>query len=446
MDYRCHGRLRAEIICPPIQQSPNPAFVMTQLPSRLFVELRESVSMALNAITVHKLRSTLTLLGVLIGVFSIIVVMTAMRVLERSVESNLSQLGGQTFAIQKWPEVQFGDRSDWEKYWRRKDITLEQEQTVEEKATLAAAVGTEGSFWGGQIQTRYAKTAPTVQMFGETPGSFLAHNWTIEDGRILVDSDVDGTRDVCVLGNALAKTVFPFGSALGQELKINGINYTVIGVLASKGAALGGSQDNFVIVPITTALDRYGLPWTGLTILVQARNSAVYADCEDQVRGILRAARKVRPGVPDDFELFSNDSLIEQFNTFTRAVRVGVMVVSSIALIAAGVGIMNIMLVSVTERTREIGVRRAIGAKKRNIMTQFIVEAIVLCEVGGVIGVVLGILGGNILAWYMKVPPAVPVDWIVLGLLICSIVGVVFGTYPAFKAANLDPIDSLRYE
>ena len=157
-------------------------------------------------------------------------------------------------------------------------------------------------------------------------------------------------------------------------------------------------------------------------------------------------SRKVPPGAPDDFELFSNDSLIEQFNAFTRAVRIGVAVVSSIALIAAGIGIMNIMLVSVTERTREIGVRRAIGAKKRNIMTQFIMEAIVLCEVGGVIGVVLGILGGNALAWYMKVPPAIPVDWIVLGLLICSVVGIVFGTYPAYKAANLDPIDSLRYE
>ena len=126
--------------------------------------------------------------------------------------------------------------------------------------------------------------------------------------------------------------------------------------------------------------------------------------------------------------------------------RIGVTVVSSIALIAAGIGIMNIMLVSVTERTREIGVRRAIGAKKRNIMAQFIMEAIVLCELGGVIGVVLGILGGNVLAWFMKVPPVIPVDWIVLGLLICSIVGVVFGTYPAYKAANLDPIESLRYE
>jgi putative ABC transport system permease protein len=164
------------------------------------------------------------------------------------------------------------------------------------------------------------------------------------------------------------------------------------------------------------------------------------------VRGALRALRKVPPGAPDDFELFSNNSLIEQFDSFTRAVRVGVTIISSIALLAAGIGIMNIMLVSVTERTREIGVRRAIGAKRRNIMTQFIMEAIVLCEVGGVFGVILGVIGGNTLAWFMKVPPAIPVDWIVLGLLICSVVGIVFGTYPAWKAANLDPIESLRYE
>jgi putative ABC transport system permease protein len=150
--------------------------------------------------------------------------------------------------------------------------------------------------------------------------------------------------------------------------------------------------------------------------------------------------------VEDDFEISSNDSMIEQFKTFTRSVRIGVAVVSSIALLAAGIGIMNIMLVSVTERTREIGIRRAIGAKKHNIMMQFIMEAVVLCEVGGAAGVVLGILGGNLLALFLKLPPVVPVDWVLLGLAICSVVGVVFGTYPAWKAANLDPIDSLRYE
>ena len=412
----------------------------------LLGELHESFSMAMNALAAHKLRSTLTLLGVLIGVFSIIVVMTAMRVLKRTTESSLSQLGSQTFAIRRWPGAQFGDNSDWEKYWRRKNVTLTQGQQVAEKATLAANVGVEGNFWRGQVQTRYAQTPPSAGLFGETAASFPARNWDLDEGRAITENDVDDARDVCVLGSALARTVFPFGSAMGEEIKINGYKYAVVGVLAPKGGSLGGNQDNFAIIPITTALNRYGRWWNDLTILVQARDAASYDDCIEQVRGILRAARKVLPGQPDDFELFSNNSLIEQFNTFTRAVRVGVAVVSSIALIAAGIGIMNIMLVSVTERTREIGVRRAVGAKKRNIMTQFIMEAIVLCEVGGVMGVGLGILGGNSLAWYMKVPPAIPIDWIVLGLVICSIVGIVFGTYPAWKAANLDPIESLRYE
>ncbi|HMP83351.1 MAG TPA: ABC transporter permease [Verrucomicrobiota bacterium] len=412
----------------------------------LLGELRESLAMAFNAMLAHKLRSSLTVLGVLIGVFSIIVVMTAMRVLKSNIETEMSQLGSRTFAIQKWPAVQFSGPADREKYWRRKNISLAHGQRVQEKATLAESIGIEGNFWGGQIESRFEKTPPTVQLLGETPGSFPARNWTIADGRALSDSDVDNARDVCVLGSALAKTVFPFGSAVGERLKINGINYTVIGVLAPKGGSLNEQQDTFAIVPITTALNRFGRWWRSLTILVQARDAESYEDCVEQVRGILRVVRKVPPGVEDDFELFSNDSLIAQFNSFTIAIRVGVMVVSSIALLAAGIGIMNIMLVSVTERTREIGIRRAIGAKKRHIMTQFITEAVTLCQVGGAIGVLLGILGGNAVAFLLKVPPVVPFDWIVIGLVICSIVGIVFGTYPAYKAANLDPIESLRYE
>jgi putative ABC transport system permease protein len=412
----------------------------------LLAEIRESFSMAMNALVAHKLRSALTLLGVLIGVFSIIVVMTAMRVLKRNIETELSQLGGQTFAVQRWPAIYIGGPEGAEKYWRRNYITLGQARRVQEKATLASSVGIERNFWGGQVETRYQKTPPNVQLLGESPGSFPARNWTVAEGRALTEPDVDNIRDVCVLGSALAKTVFPFGSPVGEHLKINGINYTVVGVLEPKGGSLGGEQDNFAVVPITTGLSRFGRWSSSLMILVQARDAESYDDTVEQVRGILRVIRKVPPGVEDDFEIFSNDSIITQFNSFTFAVRIGVAVVSSIALLAAGIGIMNIMLVSVTERTREIGIRRAIGAKKRNIMTQFIMEAVVLCEVGGVIGVVLGILGGNALAWYMETPPAIPVDWIMLGLVICSLVGIVFGTYPAYKAANLDPIESLRYE
>ena len=412
-----------------------------------FGEAQENFFMAMSALAAHKLRSALTLLGVLVGVFSIIVVMTAMRVMQNDINNHLSSLGGQTFMIRKWPALYFGGSAgDLEKYWRRKDLTVLQGERLAAKVVLPLNIGMETSFWAGEIHTRYQKSAPTVQMFGETPGSFPAHNWNLAEGRLLFDSDVDSTRDVCVLGSSLATNIFPNCSPVGERLKIDGINYTVVGVLEPKGGALGGDQDNFAVVPLTTGLNRYGRWNRSLTFLVQARDQADYADTVEEVRGNLRAIRKVPPGGDDDFEIASNDSMIQQFDTFTRAVRIGVAVVSSIALLAAGIGIMNIMLVSVTERTREIGIRRAIGAKKRNIMTQFIMEAVVLCELGGVVGVGLGILGGNATAYFLKLAPVVPVDWIFIGLGICSLVGIIFGTYPAWKAANLDPIDSLRYE
>jgi putative ABC transport system permease protein len=412
----------------------------------LLAEFRESFHMAIGAVAAHKLRSTLTLLGVLVGVFSIIVVMTAMRVMQSYVESELSQLGDQTFMVRKYPMILFNRPEGLEKLRRRKNITLQEGLRLQESVTLARAVGVEADFWAGQVETRYKRTAPDVRLSGETPGSLPAHNWIVQDGRGLADADVEGARDVCVLGNSLAKTIFPTGSAVGEPVKINGVNYTVVGVLQAKGGSLGGNQDKFVVIPITTGLNRFGYVWRSLTILVQARDRASYDACVEEARGLLRIIRKTPPTEPDSFEIASNDSLIAQFNAFTLTVRVGVAVVSSIALLAAGIGIMNIMLVSVTERTREIGIRRAVGAKRRNIMTQFIVEAIVLCEIGGVVGVLCGILGGNATAYFFKLEPVIPFDWIGLGLLICSVVGVVFGTYPAYKAANLDPIESLRYE
>lgn len=414
--------------------------------ARLGVELRESFWMALNALAIHKLRSGLTLLGVLVGVFSIILVMTAVRVLQKNIETELSQLGANTFAVQKWPAAYFGGPEGMERFWRRKSLNIQQGLQVKERATLALHVGFETELWSGEMQSRFAKTPPTARLRGNSPGAFPAKNWVVQEGREITEADVDAYHDVCVLGSALASTLFPHGSALGDRVKINGINYTVVGVLESKGALLGGEQDNFAVIPITTGLNRFGRIWRSVTILVQARDQAVHADAMEQVRGILRAVRKVPPGDEDDFEIFSNDSLINQFQAFTLAVRIGVAVVSSIALVAAGVGIMNIMLVSVTERTREIGIRRAVGAKKRHIVAQFIMEAVVLSEMGGVLGVLLGIIGGNTAAYLLKVPPAIPLDWAAFGLLICSAVGIAFGTYPAIKAANLDPIESLRYE
>lgn len=409
-------------------------------------EIRESFRSALGALAAHKLRSALTLIGVLVGVFSIIVVMTAMRVMQNNIEGELGQLGANTFSITKYPVIHVHGRDGWERIWRRKNITWQQIEALKARLPPSINIAVEAQLSRDAVSARGVETNPDVGFIGASPEAFPARNWIIEHGRAIMASDVDSVRSVCVLGGSLAKKVFPHSSPLNEKVKFRGINYTVVGVLEPRGTSFGGDQDNFLVVPISTGLNRYGSHWRSLNILIQAPSQTEFEDTIEQARGALRAIRKVPPQEEDDFELFTNASLIEQFRSITFAARTGAAVISSIALLAAGIGIMNIMLVSVTERTREIGVRRAVGAKKRNVMTQFILEAIVLCEVGGLVGVALGVAGGNATAYFLGVPPAIPIDWVVIGLLICSVVGIIFGSYPAFKAANIDPIDALRYE
>jgi putative ABC transport system permease protein len=414
--------------------------------SQLTAEVKESLGMALDAIAAHKLRSCLTLLGILVGVFSIILVMTAIRVFQSSIESEMASLGTDTFQIQRWPVFHVDDSGgSFEKYLRRKNLSYQQARLLEERCSKARRVGMKVRVAMAEAVSRFGRTNPNIDFSGVNPGAFETKNWPVEEGRALNESDIDAARLVCVLGNGVAKRLFPHGHAVGDTVKLQGVHYTVAGIIESKGNIFGQDQDNFMVIPITTALDRYGRDRT-LSIQVQAWNQEAFSDTLDQARGVLRTIRKVEPGAEDDFEIFSNDSLIDQFRNFTLAVRAGAGVISSIALLAAGIGIMNIMLVSVTERTREIGIRRAIGARKRNIMTQFILEAVALCQVGGIAGVILGIAAGNATALYFKVPPNIPFDWIGIGLGLCSLVGIVFGTYPAYVAANLDPIESLRYE
>ncbi len=293
--------------------------------------------------------------------------------------------------------------------------------------------------------SRYAETDSNVELNGVTPGVFDARNWDVEEGRALVEMDLDSARMVCVLGSSLKEKVFPFGSAIGEKVKFKGINYKVVGVLASKGTVMGQDEGNFLLIPLTTGLNRYGYR-RSLNYLVQTESQTEFEDAMEETRGILRTLRKVPPGEEDDFEIVSNDSLIAQFNKITLVARSSVAVISSIALIVAGIGIMNIMLVSVTERTAEIGIQRAVGAKKRTILVQFLIEAILLCLLGGIIGIIFGVLGGNIVAMVTNVPPVIPLDWIVIGLVICVLIGIVFGTYPAYKASQLNPIEALHYE
>jgi putative ABC transport system permease protein len=410
------------------------------------MEIKESFSMALAAIKSNKLRSSLTLLGIIVGVFSIICVMTAMNALQNAIEGGLSQLGTNTFQVQKYPIGGFGpmDRS---RYRNRKDITLDQGLEVKEKSTLARYVGLESWQAGMVIKSRYKETNPNIAVVGENPEGLITNNWIVHEGRGITDQDLELNRRVAVVGNSVVEKLFPYSDPVGEEIKIDGIRYTVIGYLEQQGGFLGGNQDNFIAIPLTTFMQKYRYGYEGsIHIMVQAKSRELYDATIDEVTSILRTVRKISPGKPSDFEIFSNETLIKQFNDLTVYVKIGMAFISFIALLAAGVGIMNIMLVSVTERTREIGIRKSIGARRRNILSQFLLEAVILCELGGVIGIIAGIAVGDLLSSMLNAPPVIPVDWIIFGLVICSVVGITFGVYPAWKASKLDPVESLRYE
>jgi len=409
------------------------------------VEIREILSIAFWAVRANKVRSVLTILGIVVGVFSIIAVMTAVRVLQNSIESGLSQLGSHTFQIQKFPIIMGGSHAERAKYRNRKDITYAQALQVAEQMTLAKEVGIEGWEAFKVVKSATDKTNPSVSLVGETISGFATNNWIVADGRLFTEYEFQQGRRVAVVGERVHKKVFPRGGAVGNQIKIDANWYTVVGTIEAKGGALGGNQDNFVAIPLSTFLDTYG-DRRSLHIMVTAKSPEVYEESKEQARWILRTARRLAPGAEDDFAIFSNESLITQFNEFTYYVKMGIGFISVVALIAAGVGIMNIMLVSVTERTREIGIRKAVGAQKGSILRQFLAEAVVLSQIGGVVGVLVGILAGNLVAVITEMPAVFPVDWAIIGFALCSLIGIVFGVYPAWKASNLDPIDALRYE
>ncbi len=408
---------------------------------------RESFLMAISAIKTNKLRSFLTLLGIVVGVLSIIAVMTAMGVMRNSIEKGMSQLQVNTFQIQKYPSGFDGGHEARARLRNRRDITYEEALQVRDKSTYAEAVGLESWQFGKVAVWEGNKTNPNVQVAGENPDGLITNDWVVADGRGLNSQDIDLARKVIIIGVGLREKLIPANiNPIGQKIRIDGQIYSVIGVFEKKASMFESDGDNLGVIPITAFFQVYGKYVRSINIMVKAKSQEVYNDCLEQSRAILRVARRVPPGEVDDFEYFSNEAIISQFNEITFGFRMGVLVISSIALLAAGIGIMNIMLVSVTERTREIGIRKAIGARKTNILSQFVMEAVVLSEIGGLIGIVLGLMAGNGVAIFLSMPVVIPYDWAVIGFVVCSVIGVVFGVYPAWKASNLDPIDSLRYE
>jgi len=405
----------------------------------------ESSKMALESLRSNKLRSSLTLLGIAIGLFSIIIVMTAIGAVQNSVEDAFSQLGKNNFYIQKWPAVRMGGPGSWRKYRRRKDITIKQAKRLKEMTKLPLAVGVTKSKGGKVARFGDNKTNPSVNLSGYNYDGLLVNDIRIAEGRNLTKQDVQIGRRVCIIGQDVKNKLFTNIDPIGQTIKVDKFVLRVVGVAKKQGSVFGSSQDNFIIIPLSLFTRVYGKRGS-FGISVRAPNSELFQATIDEVIGAMRTIRKVPPGEDNDFEIVTYDELISQFNDLTKYFKIGAGVVAFIALIAAGIGIMNIMLVSVTERTKEIGIRKAIGAQKSIIRSQFIIEATVLSWVGGIIGIILGIIGGNLVALFLKASIVLPIDWITIGFFVTTSVGVLFGFYPAMKASNLDPIEALRYE
>lgn len=414
------------------------------LSSQIKSILRESVRMTFDAIRANKLRSTLTLLGISVGIFSVISVMTAIKTLESSIESGLNVFGTNTFLITKDPAIQFGGN---EKYRNRKNIDLDQYLQLKERAKLPILVSGGDETERVRVVTyKDKKTKQAPRVSGGDSGTLRTVNTYIADGRNLTEEDVHLSRTVCIIGADVVDILFPFEDPLGKVIQLQGINFTVVGVTERQGQSFGQSQDNYVFMPVTTFLQRFRGKSYSLGITVESESSEMYSETLDEVIGVLRAIRKVPPGEENDFEITTNDELMETFGTFTGSIKIFAFSISVIALIVAGIGIMNIMLVSVTERIKEIGIRKAIGATRSHILFQFLTESVFLCQIGGIIGVIFGVAAGNIISLVAKVPAVIPFDWAIYGVISCSIIGIGFGSYPAWRAANLDPVESMRFE
>jgi len=405
--------------------------------------------MALSSLGANKLRAALTMTGITIGVFSIISVMTAIGALQSSIESGISFLGSNIFQFAKYPANINAGGEIKKKYQNRRDISYRQALHYYELMQGSAreiCLKCFGYELKGQAVYNGVKTTPSVLIVGTNRSFLTANAYTLGYGRNLNDEDVDFARNVIVVGKMIEKRLFPHESPIGKVIRMSGHTYTIIGVLAEKGTSFGQSQDDVCIMPITRFFEDFGSAKRTVNIATQSFSQETYNGTLDRGIGAMRIARGLRADQENDFEIYSNDSLKSAFTSIAGVVRIGAFVISFIALVAAGIGIMNIMLVSVTERTKEIGVRKSIGARSRDILRQFLAEAVFISEAGGILGIILGVIGGDLLAVWLKVDIIFPFGWAFAGLVVCSAIGIGFGLYPAYRAAALDPIEALRYE
>jgi putative ABC transport system permease protein len=408
-------------------------------------QIWESFAIALRALWANKLRSALTILCVVISITSIIAVVSIVDGMDYYVKDKIASQGSNVFTISRVNEWEI--LTDFDKFLKSLKnplLTLDDLAALREEMTLAEF--TDASMSRSERINNGRRFVDQVDIRGRTEEYAAIGDFPLASGRHLTHIDIQQRREVCVIGWDVANSLFPDSDPLGQTVKIAGRHYTVVGVCEKKPSILGSNQNIFAFIPITTHLKHFGSRWRSLSIPVRTASMETFQAAQEEARQILRIRHKLKPSQEDDFYITASEQLLSLWETVSRAIFGSLLGIVSITLVVGGIIIMNVMLVAVSERTREIGIRKALGAKRRQIAMQFVIESITLTTIGGIIGIALGFMSAYLVAAFSPLPYRIAVWSIVVALLIALVVGLFFGVYPARKAAKLDPVEALRYE
>ncbi|MCS6929020.1 MAG: ABC transporter permease [Saprospiraceae bacterium] len=408
----------------------------------------EILLLAWRNIRANMLRAVLTLSIIAFGITALVGILTAIDAIANSLNDSFSGLGANSFIIeQKWGDIRGSRRGIRQK--KSDPISYEQAIQFKERFNFPAAVSVSLQATNlATVKFYDKKTNPNVSFVGVDENYFSAKGLDIEHGRNFSKTEVEDGHSKIILGRAIVELLFNDEPerALDQIVLVGSQRYRVVGVLKSKGAAMNSQADRAVYAPLERVRALYGTAETNYDLVVAVHHAPDLEEAKSEAIGLFRQIRGLRPGQEDDFEVFASDSLIAIFKENTTKLRLATIAIGLMTLLGAAIGLMNIMLVSVTERTREIGIYKAIGATRRDILNQFLTEAVLICQMGGAVGILMGILVGNIVTLFVGGNFLVPWPWIILGFVLCMVVGIASGFYPALRAARLDPIEALRYE